>query len=104
MSRRGRPVVPRAGHHDPAAQQIANAAVYQATESATAYTMVMHVHNGMQVRNGEESQVMCVDPAAGGDVEPMRLQARTERPLRPVSPGRSRPRPPLAGGGLLGLR
>ena len=32
-------------------EQIANAAVYQATESATAYTMVMHVHNGMQVRN-----------------------------------------------------
>ena len=51
MSRRGRPVVPRAGHHDPAAEQIANAAVNQATESATAYTMVMHVHNGMQVRN-----------------------------------------------------
>lgn len=32
-------------------EQIANAAVYQATESATAYTMVMHVHNGMPVRN-----------------------------------------------------
>ena len=37
-------------------EQIANAAVYQATELPTAYTMVMHVHNGMQVQNLQRAQ------------------------------------------------